>query len=79
MADLSDGFPKGARRPAPDGIVQVLMTEAMARSFERKCLGAGNTVGDTHLEGPLLFGPDDLPTYIIGIREPVGVPSEGER
>lgn len=58
--------PKGTKRPAPDDVVQVLMTEDMARRFEERCLGL-NTAGPTQLAGPLLFGPDDVPTYIIGV------------
>lgn len=57
---------KPAPRPAPDDVVQVIMTERMARFFEARCLGV-NTVGPTELAGPLLFSEDDLPTYIIGV------------
>lgn len=53
--------------PDPDETVSVLMTESMARVFEERCLGIGNTAGDTHLHGPVMFSEDDLPTYIIGI------------
>ena len=57
-----------AKPPAPDDVVQVLMTEEMARRFEERCLG-GNTRGKTSLSPPLLFSEDDLPTYIIQIDE----------
>lgn len=60
-------WPKGAPRPAPSDIVQVLMSEEMARRFEARCLGPTNTRGNTSLAGPLLFGEDDLPTYIIDV------------
>lgn len=47
------------------------MTETMARAFEERCLGKGNTVGDTRLSPPLLFGDDEIPTYIIEAGEDV--------
>jgi hypothetical protein len=50
----------------PRDVVQVLMTEAMARRFEQRCLGV-NTVGETRLSPPLLFSEDDVPTYTIEI------------
>lgn len=55
-------------RPATNDVVQVLMTEEMARRFEERCLGLRNTCGDTYLSGPMKFSEDDLPTYIIGVR-----------
>jgi hypothetical protein len=61
-------FPQGAPQPAPDDMVQVLMTEKMARNFEKRCLGTAHTQGDTCLSGPLLFSEDDVPTYIIGVK-----------
>lgn len=64
----SDDYPKGAERPTAKDTVQVLMTEELARHFERACLGRGNTVGDTYLAGPMLFSEGDLPTYTIGVR-----------
>lgn len=61
-------WPRGATRPkSGSGIVQVLMTEDMARCFEARCLG-DSTRGRTYLAGPLLFTEDDLPTYTIGIK-----------
>lgn len=62
-------FPVGAGSQPPDATVQVLMTEEMARRFEQECLGKGNTKGDTYLAGPLLFDEEDVPTYIIGVRD----------
>lgn len=56
---MSD-WPKGASKPAPEDIVQVLMPEDLARRFERDVLGYRAS-----LAGPLLFREDDLPTYII--------------
>lgn len=60
-------WPRGAGRPEGGDMVSVLMTEDMARAFERRCLG-NNTRGDTYLCGPLLFSEDDVPTYIIGVN-----------
>lgn len=60
-------WPKGTSRPGPKDVVQVLMTEEMARRFERRCLGM-NTMAETGLTGPVLFRADDLPTYMIGLR-----------
>jgi hypothetical protein len=72
MADQSkpakvDEYPQGTTRPEPGDVVQVLMTEEMARRFEARCLGRENTKGDTSLSPPLKFSEDDLPTYIIDI------------
>lgn len=69
MAELQGGYPKGVAKPKPDDMVQVLMTEEMARRFEQRVLGKGNTRGHTYLSGPLTFSEDDLPTYIIGVGE----------
>lgn len=55
-------WPKGVAKPEPDDLVQVIMSERMARVFESKCLVA------TYLAGPLLFSEDDLPTYTLGVR-----------
>lgn len=52
---------------ADDDVVQVLMTEKMARNFEARCLGKGNTQGDTSLSPPVKFSEDDVPTYIIQV------------
>ena len=54
--------------PSPDSqdIVQVLMTEEMARHFEERCLG-NNTRGETSLSPPVFFGNDEIPTYIIQV------------
>lgn len=67
MTELGE-YPKSAKKPKPTDLVQVLMPEHMAKTFETKCLGKDNTVGDTYLEGPLLFGDDDLPAYTIGVN-----------
>jgi hypothetical protein len=71
-------WPKGAPQPEPGDVVAVLMTEEMARRFEQRCLGRGNTVGDTHLAGPMLFREDDVPTYIIGVRDDSASPMRTE-
>jgi hypothetical protein len=63
---MNDVYPIPASRPAPEDVVQVLMTEKMARHFERECLGY-HTVGHTYLAGPVLLSEDDSPTYIIGV------------
>lgn len=60
-------WPKAVPQPKPDDLVQVLMTEEMAREFEAHCLGKGNTVGNTRLFTPLQFSEDDLPTYIVHV------------
>jgi hypothetical protein len=60
MAD----WPRVTAAPARSDVVQVLMTEDMARRFEQRCLGP-NTRGWTQLSPPLLFREDDVPTYII--------------
>lgn len=65
-----DDFPIGAPKPKSDDMVQIMMTEEMARAFEERCLGK-HTAGDTELAGPLLFSEDDMPTYIIGLKEPI--------
>lgn len=59
--------PTIAPAPAPEDIVQVVMTERMARRFEQQCLGRGNTVGETSLSPPMFFGDDHTPTYIIQV------------
>ena len=63
---MNEGWPKPCSPPQPDDVVQVLMTEEMARRFEARVLGKGNTVGHTYLSPPLKFAADDLPTYIMG-------------
>lgn len=64
---MTPRWPKPVARPAADEVVAVLMSEEMARRFEERCLGE-NTVGQTHLAGPVLFREDDVPTYIIGVK-----------
>jgi hypothetical protein len=65
-------WPKGTTRPGPQDTVQVLMTETMARAFERHVLGVRGS-----LAGPLLFSTDDVPTYIIGVKpQPKRAPRE---
>jgi hypothetical protein len=74
-------WPKTTAEPGPDDVVQVLMTEKMARRFEERCLGA-NTRGHTELSPPLLFREGDVPTYIIAVggRQSGAVSEpEGER
>jgi hypothetical protein len=66
--DVVDTWPRPTGRPAPADVVQVLMTEEMARRFEERCLGS-HTRGFTRLSPPLLFGADDVPTYIIRVDE----------
>lgn len=61
-------WPKVATQPAADEVVSVLMTEEMARNFEKRCLG-DNTRARTKLSPPLRFGPEDFPTYIIHIDD----------
>jgi hypothetical protein len=52
-------------------MVQVVMTEAQARSFEAECLGQVTTRGHARLSAPVLLTEDDLPTYFVGIdRDP---------
>ena len=72
MSDVTDtGNPlkviSRADRPGSQDVVQVVMSEEMARRFEARCLGIGNTRGHTRLSPPLLFREDDLPTYIIEV------------
>lgn len=55
--------------PSAHDVVQVLMTEEMARLFEERCLGT-NTRGMTSLSPPIRFTEDDLPTYIIQVDSP---------
>lgn len=55
----------------PEDTVQVVMSEEMARRFEARCLGRGNTVGETRLSPPIKF-EGDLPTYIIEVPPEVG-------
>ncbi len=57
-------FPKSTTKPDPQDIVQVLMTEKMARLFEERVL---NVDEGFKLAGPLIFSDDDLPTYIIEV------------
>lgn len=62
----ADGYPRRTDPPILTDVVQVLMTEDMARRFEKRCLGI-NTRGDTKLSPPLVFHEGDLPTYIIEV------------
>ncbi len=50
--------PTIAPHPAPDELVQVLMTEAEAREYER-------SLGGACLSPLLSFNDDDVPTYLI--------------
>jgi hypothetical protein len=64
-----DGFPRVTSPPEPEDVVQVLMTERMARMFEARCLGP-SIVGEMGLGEPLLFAEDDVPTYTITKVDP---------
>lgn len=55
-------WPKTAPQPAAEDIVQVLMPEKTARLFEDKLL----TPIGAKFAPAVFFGPDDLPSYIIG-------------
>jgi hypothetical protein len=59
-----NGWPRVVDPPEPEAVVQVLMSEDMARRFEEHCLGE-HTRARTCLSPPLLFSEDDLPTYTI--------------
>lgn len=66
--DLSgDAWPRTTPAPAHRDVVQVLMTEGMARRFEARCLGVGNTKGMTELSPAMMFREGDVPTYIIAV------------
>lgn len=58
-----DEYPKGAGMQQPGDMVQVLMQESLARHFEERVLKPTGW----KLAGPLLFGPDDVPTYILEV------------
>jgi len=59
---------KVVEQPASEDVVQVLMSEEMARRFEEACLEF-HTKGYTKLSPPVQFGEDDVPTYIIQVGE----------
>lgn len=63
---MAEDFPKTTHAPQPGQVVQVVMTEYMARLFETRCLGR-HTKGWTQLSPPMFFGDDDVPTYIISV------------
>jgi len=66
-SEMAGFSPRGLPQPELNDVVQVLMTEEMARRFEAACLG-NNTQGKTFLSGPFSFSEDDqTPTYIIGL------------
>jgi hypothetical protein len=54
-------YPKLVPHPEPKELVQVIMTEALARKFELEILR------DTPLQlsQPVVFQEDDLPTYMV--------------
>jgi hypothetical protein len=64
MADLEEDYPKGAGKQSDEDMVAILMTEKVAREYERTFLLPRRL----DLAGPLLFTEDDVPTYIIGIQ-----------
>jgi hypothetical protein len=56
----ADWLPRPVDRPpVASDAVQVVMTEKLARRFERECLTGAR------LSTPLLFPDSGLPTYII--------------
>lgn len=63
------GYPRAVDPPEPDDVVAVLMSEKMARRFEQRCLGRGNTAGGTRLSPPVKFREDDVPTYVVEVDE----------
>lgn len=58
-------YPRGAGPQAPDDLVQIVMDEKRARQLEEFFLKPRGIM----LAGPMLFGPDDAPSYILS---PVG-------
>jgi hypothetical protein len=54
-------YPKGAGPQAPDAIVQIVMDEKRAREIEDMFLKPRGMM----LAGPMMFGPDDAPSYIL--------------
>lgn len=65
---MAEQYPQVVPIPAAEDVVQVLMTEDMARRFEERCLG-DNTRGRTRLSPPLIFAEDDVPTYIVQVGD----------
>lgn len=55
-------WPKAAPAPAPEDMVQVLMPEKTARLFEANLIKPSGG----KFAPAVFFGPDDLPSYIIG-------------
>jgi hypothetical protein len=60
---MPDKFPKATSKPKPEDVIQVLMSEQMARQFESSMLWP-----NAELAGPMVFSEDDVPTYIIGVK-----------
>ena len=59
-------WPKSAGSQGPDDTVQIVMAEANARAVERQFFKPRGI----QLAGPLLFGPEDSPTYILSPEGP---------
>jgi hypothetical protein len=60
---MTDKYPKGAPKPADDDMVMIVLPQWMARDFNDEFLAG--YANKRKLAGPLLFGEDDSPTYII--------------
>jgi hypothetical protein len=54
-------YPKGAGPQEPGAIVQIVLDEKRARQIEEQFLKPRGIM----LAGPVLFGPDDAPSYIL--------------
>jgi hypothetical protein len=74
----ADKYPRTVSPPASHDVVQVLMTEEMARVFELRCLGS-NTRGFTKLSEPMEFSEDDVATYTIEVGADTHSLSDGPR
>jgi hypothetical protein len=61
-------WPQRAEPPATDDLVQIILPERLARTFEERCLGS-HTRGMTRLSPAMKFSADDLPTYIIEVTD----------
>jgi hypothetical protein len=59
--DEDQPYPKGAGPQAPDAIVQIVLDEKRAREIDEQFLKPRGIM----LAGPMLFGPDDAPSYIL--------------
>lgn len=61
-ASTEQDFPRPCADVSDSEIVAVLMPRRLARCFERRCLPVA-----AQLIGPLEFGEEDVPTFIIEI------------